>query len=749
MKAASKRDALGTLLVRVTVASVIALLAVGLLYFLLQLPHPGAIGVVHGQGADIYVDLTAGGGADPNVVGFVRNAYGEINPNGFITDAYAGTLQRLTWNSGTRRIQVILTAVPTLPLGQILIEGGDPYACESAGDRSFSCAYDEDADGSSPAEIDNPWIVGREYSVRMRFSDSVSGSTTFPDPTRQPDLPPGYATRDSPKDIALSGNSGSTKHLAFGGNYLYVRERNRVYAYNLLNDGARDTDREFIVTSTSIGLAYSSGSLWVIEDANDGSPPYMSSTLKEYSITATGSSGATTEVSENTMANTDVDNWRAYGFTSIGDGQFLVRYLHQGSGSTEYYWGRWHNYGGQNGDDVSTGLENAGTDTRGFAADPTGNLVWIQDTDIEDPINTGFNDNGAAAYRYDALVEEGEFVRLNEYDVWTQNIAPTGLGFKDDRLYPAYFDTSTRAAYAYQADSDLVYDRSTDFAQQPPTITSLEVSRAYQDDNAHLVDLSLVWTHTSTVGDGDTIMEYQFSSPVTGDIGPVRVSPFPTEHTISGLPRDSYNLELEIRYQWYNNQDPDEGDSKHVLIRNPPGAASNVCDDTNNDEFTSRLGNDDGIDATENADTDTPGCAFYLDPGTSRYSQWASVRTNIVGAAVGVEEPDHPPLATQDGLSGTIADILVVAGADAMTVGPLARTFTVLGWFVLSVGTGFALYMFTGFRTGSTYLGTFSFLVLWTGLGPFVAEVPPAMAYMPMALLILPIGMLLLKRGRV
>ena len=246
-------------------------------------------------------------------------------------------------------------------------------------------------------------------------------------------------------------------------------------------------------------------------------------------------------------------------------------------------------------------------------------------------------------------------------------------------------------------------------------------------------------------------MEYRFSSPITGDIGPVRLSPYPTEHTIEGLPRDSYNLELEMRYQWYNNQDPDDADSEHILIRNPPGVGADVCDDTNDDEFTSGLGNDDSIDATEDADTVTPGCAFYLEPGRSRYSQWASVRTNIVGSTVGVGEPEGAPevVTHAEGLPGMMADLMVVMGADSGTVGPLARTFTVMLWLVLSIGAGFGVYVATGFRTGSTYLGTLVFLILWAGLGPFVAGIPAAMAYMPAALLLLPIAMLLLKRGRV
>ena len=703
---------------------------------------------VFAQSADIYVDVTIGEGADPDIIGFERNAYGSIDPNGFISDAYSGSINQITWNSDTKQLLVTLTTVPSMPLGQALIERGDPYACTPTGSRAYVCEYDEDAD-SNDAEVDTPWIVGREYSVRLRFSDTTSGSTSFPSPTRQPDLPPGYGTRAPDEDITLTGMSSGVKHIAFGSSYVYVREVNHVYVYDMLDDGARNTDQEFNVSSSSKGLAYAGGGLWVVEDANDGSSPYTASTLKGYYITDTGSGGATTDVEEYTMDGTSVDNWLAYAVTSV-DGQLLVRYRHQGSGSTEYYWGRWYTYGSQNGDEVSTGASDT-KGTLGFTADPTGNLVWIEAADVEDQVNGGFNDNGYGAYNHDALVNNGDYIRLNDYDVWTQDIDPTGVGFLDSKLYTTYIESSVRAAYAYQADSDLVYDRSTDFAQTPPTITNLEVVRTYQDDDAQLVDLSLVWTHTSRVGDGDTIMEYRFSSPVTGDIGPVRVSPFPTEDTISGLPRDSYNLELEMRYQWYNNQDPESASSQHILIRNPPGVDDSVCDEANTDEFTSGLSNDDSIDATEDADTQTPGCAFYLDPGRSRYSQWASVRTNIVGSTVGVGTPEGAPhvMTYMTGLPGIMADLMVVMGSNPAEVGPLARTFTVMLWLVVSVGAAFGVYVATGFRTGSTYLGTLVFLILWTGLGQFVAGIPPAMAYMPAALLLLPIAMLLLKRGKV
>ena len=374
----------------------VALLLVLALAFFLFAPAD----LVWGQSADIYVDVTIGEGADPDIIGFERNAYGSIDPNGFITDAYSGSIDSLTWNSDTRQLRIAFTAVPTMPLGQALIESGDPYACESTGSRAYVCEYDEDADRNN-TEVETPWIVGREYSVRLRFSDTTSGSTTFPSPTRQPDLPPGYSTSDAGEDITLTGMGSSTKHLAYGGGYLYAREGNHVYVYNVFDDGARDTEREFDVSSSSKGLAYANGGLWVVEDADDGSSPYTASTLKEYYITATGASGATTTVTENTMDGTDVDNWLAYAVTSVGGSQLLIRYRHQDSGSTEYYWGRWYTYGNQAGDEASTGTDSTGT--LGFAADPTGDLIWIEDNDIEDPVNGGFNDWGYAAYNYDAL----------------------------------------------------------------------------------------------------------------------------------------------------------------------------------------------------------------------------------------------------------------------------------------------------------------------------------------------------------
>ena len=226
------------------------------------------------------------------------------------------------------------------------------------------------------------------------------------------------------------------------------------------------------------------------------------------------------------------------------------------------------------------------------------------------------------------------------------------------------------------------------------------------------------------------------------------MNPYPTEHVVHGLPRENYSLTLEARYHWYNTQDPSDSNSSHVLIKNPPD--NDTCASENTDEYTSALGNDDGIDATEDADTTRSGCAFYVNPGESRYSQWIGVQINIAGVLTSV--PNAPTPDTDDydydGLSSAIAELLLVAGATPDDVAPLAKTIAILLWLLFASGVAIVVYYGTGFRTGSLYVATLLWLIIWTGLGPFVANVPVAMAYMPAGILMLAVGALVIKQTK-
>ena len=321
-------------------------------------------------------------------------------------------------------------------------------------------------------------------------------------------------------------------------------------------------------------------------------------------------------------------------------------------------------------------------------------------------------------------------------------------------------DNQTFGARAFHADVGLAQDPSRAFAQEAPDLNKLEVDRTYDLGNARKVDLRMTWDHTSRVADGATVMEYRYRSLTTGEIGPVDISPFPTEFILRGLPRENYSLVLELRYHWYNSRDPNAqvfGTApNHILIKNPPGASSSECASENTDEWpgarpTSESTNrGDGIDATKNSDTNRPGCAFYLLPGLSRYSQWATIRIDLAGPLTGVPNPTPESQVAKypEGLPAAIAEFFIVMGADPVEVGPVARTVSVLFWLFLACIVASLVYYGTGGKTGSLYAAAFFWFVIWTGLGPLVASIPTAMAFMPAAAAILLVAILLIKRGK-
>ena len=298
-------------------------------------------------------------------------------------------------------------------------------------------------------------------------------------------------------------------------------------------------------------------------------------------------------------------------------------------------------------------------------------------------------------------------------------------------------------------DAALVFDPSTAHHQRPPEMGRVEPENQRREGDAELLDVKFQYDHTSRVVQGHTIMEYRYKSAATGEVGPITVSPHPPEHTIRGLPRANYELLLELRYRWYHPSDATE----HALIKNPPGVSDDVCADENVDQFNNDnkpLGDDrdDSIDASEDADTTRPGCAFYIDPGETRYSNWAELRVNLTGPLTGVADAtmEIKPYA---GLVAGVADLLIVAGMETDGVGPMARTLTIFGWLILATAVGAGAFVATGMRTGSMYLATFLWLSIWSGLGPFVAMIPWAMAYLPIAGLLLAGGVLVIKRGRI
>ena len=148
---------------------------------------------------------------------------------------------------------------------------------------------------------------------------------------------------------------------------------------------------------------------------------------------------------------------------------------------------------------------------------------------------------------------------------------------------------------------------------------------------------------------------------------------------IEALPRANYELLIEMRYRWYNNRE-----SGHALVRNPPAATEQQCAAENTDQYPGNPPNGDGIDADEDADTTRPACAFYIEPGETRYSNWAEVRVSVTGPLTGVPDVSME-IDPYTGLVAATADLLLVAWAvEPDGIGPLAHTLTVFAWLILA-----------------------------------------------------------------
>ena len=256
-------------------------------------------------------------------------------------------------------------------------------------------------------------------------------------------------------------------------------------------------------------------------------------------------------------------------------------------------------------------------------------------------------------------------------------------------------------------------------------IESIDVGDAYTIGEAPVTDLAITWRHTSRVVEGHTRVEYRYVSDVTGERGPIAVSPYDAEINIKGLPKANYSLAVQLRYKWFN---PLSGSD--VNVSNPPGTSR--CE-----EWRWWL-----------KTLDTIGCAFTLEPGDIRVSPWSrSTGVNITALLSPILDASKP-ITSQGGVRATVAEMLITGGVNPDDAGGLSQTLTTVLWLVLATVSGAALFVLTGMSSGSMYLGTFVWLVIWAGLGPFVAGIPYAMAYMPTALLMLSGGILVLKRGR-
>ena len=737
------------------------------------LASPAASVPVEAQGStDVYLTVHVGQGSTEDITGYVRSSYGSIEPSGFRSGPVSGSLSRMTWDDRRTEMRVSLTVIPAYPLTSVATSMDNVYHCSGSDGRNYVCTDPDD-------DSERPWSAGNELAVRLSFMPDSTAPVAppgerLPGPTPPSEqLPQAYATKDAVYSIAMhSLNDHFTGFYVEGRRTLYVVDDrdDKVYVYDLRSGNRREIDEWSLGGGTWTGFTHYDGKYWSVASTNDQTPSssgrYSSSYIYSWEFAGYDSDGNVqmTRVREGVLASTNIRGFYARRMENLGNGEFMLTY----SGRA----GRWRF------DDrslVPNSLISVGGDNAtAFQVEQGRDLLWMrEDSGIDDGQDgTG---RGVAAYRWSNFLNDRRLVRVPEYDIYTTRNDGTNRsvdytiwldqGSNPPYMYTFYSDSSIQDDAAtpdvdernrwirYNVDPALIVDRTASFGQSAPLLGDVEVDDTHQEGDAQLVDIKIQWEHTSRVTDGVTRMQYRYKSSATGEVGPVGVATHPTEHIIRNLPRANYELLLEFRYYWYNNQPPNAQNESlpHVLIKNPPDADDGECAEDNTDEFP---GNDplrsppgDNIDATEDSDTESEGCAFYLSPGESRYSDWAEVRVNLTGPLQGVPDASIE-IEPYTGLVAATADLLLVMGVEPDGIGPLSHTLTVFGWLILATAVAAGAYVVTGMKTGSAYLATFLWLAIWAGLGPFIAMIPWAMAYLPVAGLLLLGGTLALKRGR-
>ena len=449
--------------------------------------------MAQGTNRDLYISVDVGQGSLDYITGYKLNEYGDISPNGFVEDLYSGSLSYIYWNDRANRFYVRLTAVPPNPLDSIEVEFGDPYDCLVSGEtRVYVCRYDPSAD-SDEIEIETPWNDGDSHTVRLRFQPPLTptpGPTpdgtqvAFPDPESCGSLPPRFGSEYIDRSIALDLANDHGPAFVFVDGFLHVHDYsdNMVYAYNV-ETGARDTTREFLVQDSPhspFTLAYAGGKFWVIRSPNDASAPYTQASASTYEITSTSATGAVVQVGTVSLDDTSVRQWIAYKVETVVDSggkeQLLISYSTLDGGFARRHFGMWNLDGTHVHSSPHVGLTPDLDDVPYYSINDDGTILWVGVTDdVVDP-SDGVRRYGAAAYDFQFLMGQGDYVRQEIYDISTGTDASFGLEFHDNILYMSHAKTVGEwVVYAYNANTGLVYDESGTLAQNPPIIESLSL----------------------------------------------------------------------------------------------------------------------------------------------------------------------------------------------------------------------------------------------------------------------------------
>ena len=218
---------------------------------------------------------------------------------------------------------------------------------------------------------------------------------------------------------------------------------------------------------------------------------------------------------------------------------------------------------------------------------------------------------------------------------------------------------------------------------------------------------SLSWSWTAADATPVTNYEYRLNSSATGRIGPIATTAdLSAEHVNLPYSSGGYNLAIQVRAEYTA----------------PSDAALTV---------------------TLNGQT------LDIPAGESRYSRWSDPASIFVSSGAMPVTFEFPDAQGNTALLATTATILLASGVSPARIEPLSHVLVTVAWLALATVAAGLLLAGTGMGMGSVYLAAFVWLLIWSGLGPFLASIPYPQAYLPAVFLLIGGGIVAVKRGSI
>ena len=650
---------------------------------------------------DVYFAVvTSSSGAN---IGYALGSYGSVSPEGFTIGGVRSSLTHFVWNSSDERFSLVFASRPPYPLTSVQVEGGTEFNCSVSSTLSYHC--------STQGE-DAPWAENQSHNVKLTFTEpilspgapAVPPEDTFP-PAPEDVLYGTYGAQDFSKNINLASANDNPYDIWSDGTTMWVVDYtdDKAYAYTL-SSGDRDVDKEFDIPVTGArhptGITGSSSDGWMyIASAGNR----ISGHINKYNYTI-GGDGSITVTADGTAL--------------VISGNRSLSTLTSNLGSPIILYAAYESY--RNHEVISI-------------QPPSGSPTRLRFS-REGYRGVFHNGTRLLVYSFSASKDVFRVLPVPTQSLFRPDYTTNARGMwgNENTLWITDSDSNANVVKAHYfrklTDLELEQAFSTSaFVQNPPIIKDVSLGRSYSVGNATVADVELSWVHTSrlqeTSGDAKTVarVEYEYDSRTTGKVGPIVVRPYPASVKIQALPKSDYNLNIRVRYEWFNNS------ASEISINNPPGLGPCTDDDEK--------------------DYNTPGCAFKLPAGEKRISTWSDIYpVQISGFLIPVPDSAGVGETQYYGVNEAVAEGLIIVGVSPEGSAELSKNLTIIGWLVLALALGTLAFFGSGASGVSVYLGTFITLIIWAGLGPVIANIPWPMAYLPAALLIMCIGIFTIKK---